>query len=326
MIGEIIGQEISVNVPKNMKAQVISQGNSYQATREGYNILPPFESTVLNGVTFTKNEDGTITVKGTATDNSFYRQEVSLKAGDYILTGSPSGAEDNKYCIQAMGYGLGDFGEGQSFKLEQDTIVPIRLMVWSGITVNNLVFKPMIVKGTEKKDYEQYGVSPSLDYPSEVEAVGDNINIFDDTVEKVTSIINDSGNEVADTGTNDFYKQIIIPDSKKYIMSYEKNNQGFVRMTYYNGDTFISRQYSNQNGFIFTVPDNCNKIDCRTNAGTNNEIKFTNLKIEKGEVATSYSPYNQGSIKILHSNKNLLEFESQTKHLSLIHISEPTRP
>ena len=312
MIGEIIGQEISVNVPKNMKAQVIPQGNSYQATREGYNILPPFESTTLNGITYTKNENGTITVKGTATDNSFYKQEVSLKAGDYILTGSPSGAEDNKYCIQATGYGLGDFGEGQSFKLEQDTIVPIRLMVWSGITVNNLVFKPMIVKGTEKKDYEQYGVSPSLDYPSEVEAVGDNINIFDDTVEKVTSIINDSGNEVADTGTNDFYKQIIIPDSKKYIMSYEKNNQGFVRMAYYNGDTFISRQYSNQNGFIFTVPDNCNKIDCRTNAGTNNEIKFTNLKIEKGEVATSYSPYNQGSVKIVKSNKNLLSFEYKT--------------
>ena len=312
MIGEIIGQEISVNVSKNMKAQVIPQGNSYQATREGYNLLPPFESTVLNGITYTKNADGTITVKGTATDNSFYKQEVSLKAGDYILTGSPDGAENSKYCIQALGYGLGDFGEGQSFKLEQDTIVPIRLMVWSGITVNNLVFKPMLTKGTEKKDYEQYGVSPSLDYPSEVEAVGDNINIFDDTVEKVTSIINDSGNEVADTGTNDFYKQIIIPDSKKYIMSYEKNNQGFVRMAYYNGDTFISRQYSNQNGFIFTVPDNCNKIDCRTNAGTNNEIKFTNLKIEKGEVATSYSPYNQGSVKIVKSNKNLLSFEYKT--------------
>lgn len=153
---------------------------------------------------------------------------------------------------------------------------------------------------------------PTLENQSEVQAVGDNINIFDDTVEKVTSIINDSGNEVADTGTNDFYKQIIIPDSKKYIMSYEKNNQGFVRMAYYNGDTFISRQYSNQNGFIFTVPDNCNKIDCRTNAGTNNEIKFTNLKIEKGEVATSYSPYNQGSVEIVKSNKNLLSFEYKT--------------
>lgn len=177
MIGEIIGQEISVNVPKNMKAQVIPQGDIEQATREGYNLLPPFESTTLNGITYTKNEDGTITVKGTATDNSFYRQEVSLKAGDYILTGSPSGAEDNKYCIQATEYGLGDFGEGQSFKLEQDTIVPIRLMVWSGITVNNLVFKPMIVKGTEKKDYEQYGISPSLNYPSVVKAVGNSGSI-----------------------------------------------------------------------------------------------------------------------------------------------------
>lgn len=177
MVKEIIGQEININVSKNMKAQVIPQGDIEQATREGYNLLPPFESTVLNGITYTKNEDGTITVNGTATDNSFYRQEVSLKAGDYILTGSPSGAESSKYCIQAMGYGLGDFGEGESFKLEQDTIVPIRLMVWSGITVNNLVFKPMIVKGTEKKDYEQYGISPSLNYPSVVKAVGNSGSI-----------------------------------------------------------------------------------------------------------------------------------------------------
>ena len=316
MVKEIIGQEININVSKNMKAQVIPQGDIEQATREGYNLLPPFESTVLNGITFTKNVDGTITVNGTASADSFYRQNINLEEGDYYLSGSPTGGANNTYFLQAMGYGEAgnDYGSGTTFKVKTGGSVGIRIMIYQGVTVNNLVFKPMLTKGTEKKEYEQYGISPSLDYPSEVEAVGDNINIFDDTVEKVTSIINDSGNEVADTGTNDFYKQIIIPDSKKYIMSYEKNNQGFVRMAYYNGDTFISRQYSNQNGFIFTVPDNCNKIDCRTNAGTNNEIKFTNLKIEKGEVATSYSPYNQGSIKILHSNKNLLEFESQTKH------------
>lgn len=175
MIGEIIGQEISVNVSKNMKAQVIPQGNSYQATREGYNLLPPFSSTVLNGITYTKNEDGTITVNGTASADSFYRQNINLEEGDYYLSGSPTGGANNTYYLQAMGYGEAgnDYGSGTTFKVTTSSSVGIRIMIYQGVTVNNLVFKPMIVKGTEKKDYEQYGVSPSLDYPSEVEAVGD---------------------------------------------------------------------------------------------------------------------------------------------------------
>lgn len=191
------------------------------------------------------------------------------------------------------------------------------------IEIRNLI----LVKGDYSKqdlEWEKYtGVkkAPNLNFPQDVEAVGDNINIFDNTVEIVTSTINDNGIEVPDAATNDYYKQIIIPDSKKYIMSYKKNNQGYVRMAYYNGDTFISRQYSNQNGFIFTVPDNCNKIDCRTNAGTNNEIKFTNLKIEKGEVATSYSPYNQGSTEIVHSNKNIFEVTSNLEGVKTSYTS-----
>ena len=179
MVKEIIGQEININVSKNMKAQVIPQGNSYQATREGYNILPPFESTTLNGITYTKNENGTITVKGTASADSFYRQNINLEEGDYYLSGSPTGGANNTYFLQAMGYGEAgnDYGSGTTFKVTTSSSVGIRIMIYQGVTVNNLVFKPMIVKGTEKKDYEQYGVSPSLDYPSEVEAVGDNGNV-----------------------------------------------------------------------------------------------------------------------------------------------------
>lgn len=179
MVKEIIGQEININVSKNMKAQVIPQGDIEQATREGYNLLPPFESTVLNGITFTKNVDGTITVKGTASADTFYRQNINLEEGDYYLSGSPTGGANNTYYLQAMGFGeaRNDYGSGTTFKVTTSSSVGIRIIIYQGVTVNNLVFKPMLVKGTEKKDYEQYGASPSLDYPSEVEAVGDSGNI-----------------------------------------------------------------------------------------------------------------------------------------------------
>lgn len=179
MVKEIIGQEININVSKNMKAQVIPQGDIEQATREGYNLLPPFESTILNGITFTKNVDGTITVKGTASADSFYRQNINLEEGDYYLSGSPTGGANNTYYLQAMGFGEAgnDYGSGTTFKVTTSSSVGIRIMIYQGVTVNNLVFKPMIVKGTEKKDYEQYGVSPSLNYPSVVKAVGNSGSI-----------------------------------------------------------------------------------------------------------------------------------------------------
>lgn len=179
MVKEIIGQEININVSKNMKAQVIPQGDIEQATREGYNLLPPFESTVLNGITFTKNVDGTITVKGTASADTFYRQNINLEEGDYYLSGSPTGGANNTYYLQAMGYGEAgnDYGSGTTFKVTSASSVGVRIMIYNGITVNNLVFKPMLVKGTDKKDYEPYGESPSLNYPSVVKAVGNSGSI-----------------------------------------------------------------------------------------------------------------------------------------------------
>lgn len=315
--GTAAGEEISLSDSAEMELIDFGlQGNSYQEVNEGKNkaIIPDKEENFHSMAINIKN--GVITITGTS-DVTYTSYKVvgtaKLEAGKkyYLrLWGSKSGSailfkdSENQWFPDS---------ENQEYEFTPTVGGTYNIQLGFGGGENQNWNARYSISETSNSDWvEGKEPKPTLENQSEVEAVGDNINIFDDTVEKVTSIINDSGNEVADTGTNDFYKQIIIPDSKKYIMSYEKNNQGFVRMAYYNGDTFISRQYSNQNGFIFTVPDNCNKIDCRTNAGTNNEIKFTNLKIEKGEVATSYSPYNQGSVKIVKSNKNLLSFEYKT--------------
>lgn len=316
MVSTVIGEEIKINNGKNMKGSINIEGNTYQEVEDGKNkaIIPDREET-FHGIDI-NIKDGVLNITGTSNVTyTSYRVvgAAKLEAGKkyYLrLWGSKSGSailfkdSENQWFPDS---------ENQEYEFTPTVGGTYNIQLGFGGGENQNWNARYSISETSNSDWvEGKEATPTLVNPSEVQAVGDNINIFDDTVEKVTSIINDSGNEVADTGTNDFYKQIIIPDSKKYIMSYEKNNQGFVRMAYYNGDTFISRQYSNQNGFIFTVPDNCNKIDCRTNAGTNNEIKFTNLKIEKGEVATSYSPYNQGSVKIVKSNKNLLSFEYKT--------------
>lgn len=301
MIGEIIGQEISANVPKNMKAQVIPQGNSYQAIREGYNLLPPFSSTVLNGITYTKNEDGTITVNGTASADSFYSQNINLEEGDYYLSGSPTGGANNTYYLQAMGFGEAgnDYGSGTTFKVTTSSSVGIRIMIYQGVTVNNLVFKPMIVKGTEKKDYEQYGVSPSLDYPSEVEAIGDNTNLFDGKTE--LGSYNSSGNKINADGTIRNVNPINVKGINTIIFSC--NGEGIAMNVFeYNSENKIIKFTTYQANTVITLNSNTEYI----NFSRSNNLDVSKIQVQKGNVIT---PFGYGGVEIVASNKNLLSFE-----------------
>ena len=122
------------------------------------NILPSnlFSSTALNGINYT-NKDGIITVNGTATENSFYTKTITLKAGTYTLNGAPKGSAQDRYCLQAQGLGAGDFGSGQTFTIDTEKQVTLRIMVWKGITVNNIIFKPKLINGTVATPYSKYG-------------------------------------------------------------------------------------------------------------------------------------------------------------------------
>ena len=315
--GTAAGKEISLIDSAEMElVDFRLQGNSKQAIREGYNLLPPFESTVLNGITYTKNEDGTITANGTATADSFYRQNINLEEGDYYLSGSPTGGANNTYFLQAMGYGEAgnDYGSGTTFKVTTSSSVGIRIMIYQGVTVNNLVFKPMIVKGTEKKDYEQYGVSPSLDYPSEVEAVGDNINLYPfESIEFQSNTPTESwcyidgkvgayGNTVTDKTD---YK--ITLEKGEYYFKLETDDSNIITGGLVANDTNSEKQLTLfDNAFEITETTVCTLRLKVANPSLGINIK--SIKLEKGTVSTPYSQYGQGSIEIVKSNKNILDW------------------
>ena len=174
----------------NKFGQLEVLGNHEQKTRDGYNILPNnLTNTTINGVTFTINEDKSVTVNGTATASII----ANLITGEYNdnnatepliipdnitncrLSGCPSGGSSSTYKLDIYNqkYALlaTDWGEGTNVTIdsqEDKKIARVRIIIYSGATVNNLTFKPMLVAGTEEKEYEQYGASPSPDYPSEV--------------------------------------------------------------------------------------------------------------------------------------------------------------
>ena len=102
----------------------------------------------VSGVTFTINDDKSITVNGTATAQISFmiNDKVGLGIGNYILTGCPSGGSWDTFYLTAYASSAWltapDFGSG--CKIENKTVTQVVISIASGYTANNLTFKPML--------------------------------------------------------------------------------------------------------------------------------------------------------------------------------------
>jgi hypothetical protein len=103
----------------------------------------------LNGITFTNNGDGTITVNGTATDNAYVSipNITVIVDDDYFLAGCPTG-DGASYRLYNQYWGLSDMGSGV-IGTAAGTVVALRIYVYSGATISNLVFNPRLINLTQ---------------------------------------------------------------------------------------------------------------------------------------------------------------------------------
>lgn len=115
-----------------------------------------------NGVTFTNNGDGTFTVNGTATNNTYFDihggQLVCTPNKKYLLCGCPTGGSwvtFNLYISQASDKGWlsdsADFGNGNVFTgvANATRFGGVIIFIVKNQTVNNLAFKPQLFDLTE---------------------------------------------------------------------------------------------------------------------------------------------------------------------------------
>lgn len=163
---------------------------------------------------------------------------------------------------------------------------------------------------------------PSPDYPSDVQTVGGNINLLPNqatsqTINGVKFTVRDDGAIVANgtaTEVANFYvaRNLKLIDGEEYTMF--DWNRGGTNTTYYmyinqyyNGTSHFSSSISSPVTFKFNVlSQNSNSviISVRKGATVTNEVFYP--KIEKGSIATQYSPYNQGSTTVNVQNNNRL--------------------
>lgn len=135
------------------------------------NLAPNYlETTADNGITWTKNSDGTVTANGTASANSivnFTKQSDNwyLPAGTYKITGCPSGGSSTKYYIRVYNVDSSateiarDYGSGDTFTLAARTRVSMTATIISGQAVSNIVFKPMVTVSTYSGAYVPYAAT-----------------------------------------------------------------------------------------------------------------------------------------------------------------------
>lgn len=145
------------------------------------NLIPyPYADTTktVNGVTFTNNGDGTITVNGTATDNAIFNlKTITVQIGsNYFLSGCPSTGSTTTYIVYAADgvYGYADAGAGKLIN-PASTNLSLSVLVYAGATLSNVVFRPMLNAGTTALPYQPYFKGLKNAYFKEIVSTGRNL-------------------------------------------------------------------------------------------------------------------------------------------------------
>ena len=256
----------------------------------------------------TINEDGTITINGTG-GFSLNIDKLQLKHGvTYyqkveLISGSISGTNINNTFL-----GVGLWISSEKFSHTNLTKDTEKTTIWinASATFDNAVIK--IWANTNKSDFEQYGASPSPDYPSEIETVGSNVNEFNcrDTYTSkgitLTKYIDGSFKvEGISTENSDFnfniatYFKIKGKNTFKYeVLEGNSPAVWFWNSTDSNSNITLSKT---NNSTVVTFEDE-KELALNFTAVKGTTYSFTaRMKIVKGKETGLYSPYRNGQCR-----------------------------
>ena len=180
------GTSINVQDSSDLPSVLEVSGGVRQKTREGYNLIDTSKLVVASssGMTATYlEENGKIRFNGTTTSfgNFFLRNlNKTLKAGTYTVKSNLTSKELNTIRLNAKDGSIiaHTIYDNKVIEIAEDVeLYEILVQIRSGITLSNFDFEIWLYEGTEPKPFEAYGVSPSPDYPSEVETVEGSLEI-----------------------------------------------------------------------------------------------------------------------------------------------------
>jgi hypothetical protein len=314
------------------------RGGHMQATRDGrqlfnntlkgYGHYGAVAKTILTGVRLSVGTDATVSdhifgLYATINLSNFVGKTVRMKAmfksnsnlkGRYSIglcdsNGTNRLAKDSTNISEKeISFVIPSLETGQEF-----------LGVWfyansegTGVAGDYVDYTDVIITiDNENMTYEPYtgGIpSPNPDYPSEIETVGSNANLFDGELE-FGSLANNTGQNYANAKNTRSKNYIAVEENATYVLS-DNIKGSFIVHAYDENKNWLSmigaQNYTGQ--YIFVTPPQTSYIRFRTNETDLN----AKIKLEKGSIATPYSPPGMGSVEINTITKNFINMQKKT--------------
>lgn len=313
------------------------------------NLIPyPYTETTktANGVTFTVNSDGSITVNGTATSDADFmllRGPIQGYSESYFLSGCPLGGSDTTYYISENFTASKDTGNGVVLNnLPSDQVW--RIVIKSGTTVNNLLFRPMLNEGTEAKPYSKWFAGLKNVFFKEIVSTGKNLIPFpyyskSGVINGITYKVNSDGSILLNgtaTANSSFVlvsnlSPIKLDKSESYFLSGCPSGGGFESYRIFIQNTAYQQGYSDAgNGVSFTAEYTDYYIFIIIGEGvTVNNLVFSPM-LNYGTSALPYEPYISDTLSsatpIELAEYDVAYPETETKRNSKTMIFNGTEP
>lgn len=323
--GQASGEYIHVEDSSNCRAKIGIGGNQEQETREGYNLLSASKQYTYNSGNVKLTSDGigkyTMSGDGTAqTETIKYafelEKEYTIKSNDYLHIMNKGTTTSNAIIVflDSNMSGIVSYDFATNNKIENLSNYAGKTIKYIQLYMNpvkvDITLTPMIINAVSTaKNFEQYGAMPSPDYPSEIVTVGSNVNI-------AKWIQGQVGTDGVYTYREDAICTDYIQTTNGMTYSIQKN------VMFQNSQNMMARLFDKDKNILGSIIALSN--DALSNAFTLNNpnvkyIRFVQfqigitpdnnyeIKIEKGTVATPYSKFGQGCVKVTKCNKNILK-------------------
>ena len=324
----------SISLDDSAETELIDfelEGKTTQETRSGKNLLIIPDGTYMSGA----NEitavvkDGVFSLSGTTTANRFITIsfDYTFEAIAYTFSKNNEVANANitvRFDSGILSQSCSNINAKKTETFtESTTISNFVIKIASGTTLDNFVIKPQLEKGTESTSWEQGGVQPSPEFPSELVSVG-YTNLFNVDNILVGTILDDGDIQINSQNAN-FYT-INYKENTSYVISgyFKTNGSGNVRLRirYTDGtNDDSSLNPSNSLDYVYkevVTPANktISTIGVIYGSAGFLYIKGNTLQITKGAEIHSYIPYGKYGIEINNINKNLFTGLSKGIRLS----------
>lgn len=323
------------------------RGNVEQKTLSGKNIWELPNNDVQNGITFTKNSDGTFNLSGTATKDAYFKTWIPIDEfennAQYTLSSNMNvegfefrfeeyTAIDGAWVKQYSKIGNNQPPRTPTATLVKGTGTYVRLSIfcYNGKTLNVNNVKVQLEKNSTETEWEQYcggTASPNPDYPQEVKALK-SYQLFDGEMEQGS--LNSQGYLSSSTRirTKNFID--VLPNEEYTFNANSKKPIQCYLFEYDENETFV-KQYSTTWAnipFNFTTDDNVKKIKIVVRYSDNSDIIPNDINdivilrggklkkyTQKGKIAKRHRGYNFYNRNIMqYSNSSTSDFNitSQT--------------